>query len=146
MEPRLELTAYNHVGIRVAERQRSLAFYEVLGFREVWWSEELGVSILRNPADLEINLIVNANHDNGGVNVLIDDGEVRYPGYTHASFQVSSIEQTVAALKRADIAITEGPVRLGEQEIAVFVRDPDRNVVELAQILSRVHSDAPSPP
>ena len=137
MAPRLELTAYNHVGIRIADRQRSLAFYELLGFREVWWDENLGVSIIRNDAQLEINLIVNANDDHGGRNVLMDVEGTRYPGYTHASFRVASIEHAVEALRAAEVPITEGPVELGGIEIAVFVRDPDRNVIELAQILER---------
>ena len=58
-----------------------------------------------------------------------------YAGYTHASFRVASITDTVRALEQHGIAIAEGPINLGG-EIAVFVRDPDRNVVELAEILS----------
>ena len=63
------------------------------------------------------------------------DVEPKYPGFNHLSFRVSSIRDTINALKVAGIDIKEGPVSLGG-EIAVFVRDPDLNVVELAEITS----------
>ena len=56
----------------------------------------------------------------------------RYPGYTHMALRVGSIPTTIAALKAHNIAITQGPVSFGESEqVSVFVRDPDRNVIEL---------------
>ena len=133
----IELSALNHIGIRVKDRARSLAFYSILGFGEVAWHAGPGVSILRNPAGLEINLIVNANHDNAGRNVLMDIGETKYAGYTHAAFRVSSATQTVDALAQAGVGISEGPVNLGGTYLAVFVRDPDLNVVELGEVLQR---------
>jgi catechol 2,3-dioxygenase-like lactoylglutathione lyase family enzyme len=61
------------------------------------------------------------------------DIQPKYPGFNHLSFRVSSIQETVDALNAAGIDIREAPVSLGG-EIAVFVRDPDLNVVELAEI------------
>ena len=58
----------------------------------------------------------------------------KYPGYTHVSFRVASIDDTVRVLREIGIPIAEGPVNFGG-EIAVFVRDPDQNVVELAEIV-----------
>ena len=60
--------------------------------------------------------------------------ELAYPGYTHVSFRVRSISDAVRSLETNGIAITEGPINLGG-EIAVFIRDPDGNVVELAEIV-----------
>jgi lactoylglutathione lyase len=131
----VELSGINHIGIRVRELQRSRDFYHRLGFEMVWHSEAHRVAGLRNGAGVELNLIINSDDDNGGKNVLMDVAP-RYPGYTHASFRVTSMDETVRALEEQGIAITEGPINLGG-EIAVFVRDPDGNVIELAEIVRR---------
>ena len=60
------------------------------------------------------------------------DVSEKYPGYTHMALGVGSIPATIAALKANDIAITQAPVSFGESgQVSVFVRDPDRNVIEL---------------
>ena len=104
-----------------------------LGFRLIWQSEPHKVACLRNDEiGVELNLIFNSNDSNGGKNVLMDV-EPRYAGFNHLSFRVQSIQETVDALGAAGIEIKEGPISLGG-EIAVFVRNPDLNVVELAEI------------
>ena len=127
-----ELTAINHIGIRVQDLATSVAFYRHLGFEQVWYAEAHAVAGLRNAAGIEINLIVNADDSNDGKNILMD-AAARYPGYTHVSFRVASVGDAVKRLKENRIPIAEGPVKLGNQ-ITIFVRDPDRNVVELAEI------------
>ena len=128
----IELAAINHVGVRVMSLAASVAFYRKLGFEPVWHDEAHRVAGLRNAAGIELNLIVNADDANDGKNILMD-AAARYPGYTHVSFRVASVVQTVRLLKEHRIPISEGPVKLGRQ-ITVFVRDPDRNVVELAEV------------
>jgi catechol 2,3-dioxygenase-like lactoylglutathione lyase family enzyme len=134
MSDALDLTAINHVGIRVSELAPAVEFYRQLGFEQQWYSPEHRVAGLRNPAGIELNLIVNADETNGGKNVLMD-AAAKYPGYTHVSFRVASARDALLLLKRKGIAIEEGPVNLGG-EIAIFIRDPDRNVVELAEIVA----------
>ena len=101
----------------------------------LWQSEPHKVACLRNDEiGVELNLIFNSDDSNGGKNVLMDV-DPKYPGFNHLSFRVHSIRETIDALGAAGIEIKEGPVSLGG-EVAVFVRDPDLNVVELAEIPS----------
>jgi lactoylglutathione lyase len=120
-----------HVGIRVRDLDRAVAFYGMLGFTLLRMAEGDDVAIIRNPSGVEINLIFNANAGGPTTNILMDLSD-KYPGYTHVALGVSSIPATIAALKANDIAITQGPVKFGEDGgVSVFVRDPDRNVIEL---------------
>ena len=124
----MEISAYTHVGIRVAQRDRSVDFYRKLGFEPTYEAEGGRVVILKNVHGIEINLIVNATHG-GEKNILMDVPE-KYPGITHSSFLAGSLDETLAGLEAAGIPISEGPVQLGSVK-AVFIRDPDRNVIQL---------------
>jgi len=121
----------DHIGIRVRDLDRALAFYKVLGFEFLHQASGDSVAIIKNGAGVEINLIFNANAGDPAKNILMDVGE-KYAGYTHVALRVASVNGTVAALKANDIKITQGPVKFGEDGgVSVFVRDPDRNVIEL---------------
>lgn len=122
---------YDHVGIRVRDAERAIAFYKIFGFEVLERVTFDEVVIIRNAADVEINLIVNANNPEGDHNILMDV-DTKYPGHTHIALRVSSIKQTIETLKANDITITQGPVMFGSDgHVSVFVRDPDRNTVEL---------------
>ena len=108
-----------------------MAFYSLFGFVTEHRAENDAVVVMRNGRNVEINLVYNANSDNGGRNVLLDVPE-KYPGYTHVAFRVGSVAAAIRMLREKAIRITQGPVSFGRDgHVSVFLRDPDRNVIEL---------------
>ena len=131
MDHSITIERVDHIGVRVRDLDHALAFYRVLGFSLAHRSKGDDVAIVRNEHGVELNLIFNANASDPAGNVLIDVPD-KFPGYTHIALRVASIPATIAALRANDIAITQGPVSFGESgQVSVFVRDPDRNVIEL---------------
>ena len=125
----IDIRAVDHIGVRVRDLERALAFYQLLGFTLHWKSATDAVAVIRNLHDVELNLVYNANA--GERNVLMDVAE-KYPGYTHVALRVASIKSTIEVLRKNNIRITQGPVSFGRDgHVSVFVRDPDWNVVEL---------------
>ena len=127
----MEIRQVDHIGIRVTDEASALAFYRQLGFEVTFRDAVAPVVIVRNAQGVEINFIVNGAPPPDGRNVLIDVAE-KHPGYTHVALRVASIDNTIAELGSLGIEITEGPVRLGSG-VSVFIRDPDRNVIELRE-------------
>lgn len=123
-----------HVGIRVHDLERSLGFYALFGFEKV--AGPLGpepVAIIRHPCGIEINLVLNARAAHAP-NVLMDIPE-KHAGITHISLACPDIREAARALEAAGIALSGGPVRFTQDSEGIFVRDPDRNVIELHQRL-----------
>ena len=127
----IDIETVDHVGIRVVDLDRAMKFYGLFGFKSDHQAENDAVVVVKNEHNVELNLIYNANNDSGGRNILMDVPE-KYPGYTHVAFRVGSIAQAIVMLRENRIAITQGPVKFGrEGHVSVFLRDPDRNVIEL---------------
>ncbi|MFC1664922.1 VOC family protein [Pseudomonadota bacterium] len=127
----IDIQTVDHVGIRVADLDRSMDFYGLFGFVADHRAENDAVVVIKNPHKVEINLVYNANNDSGGKNILMDVAD-KYPGYTHVAFRVDSIADAIKMLRENNIKITQGPVSFGRDgHISVFLRDPDYNVIEL---------------
>ena len=125
----LEIEAVNHIGIRVTEKSRSVSFYESLGFALV---ADAGFEaghpvIMRHPSGVVVNLLGSAT--TGADSNILMDIEEKHSGYTHIALTVSSLESARHFVAAHGIEIT-GSFSFGDMS-AIFIRDPDRNVLEL---------------
>ncbi|PWR24109.1 glyoxalase [Zavarzinia compransoris] len=130
----VRLLGYDHVGIRVTDRERALAFYRRLGFEERLRFEGHEANEMVSADGLRINLIFNGARRPGARNVLLDE-PVKLPGITHPAFIVDDLGRLQDLLAAEGIRITEGPERIGPRRIALFIRDPDGNVLEFDQLI-----------
>ena len=101
----INIQKIDHIGIRIRNKNRAVAFYETLGFK-----------LTRDPSS-----------NNKDENILIDT-DVKYAGYTHIALRVDSIAQTENIFKKYKYEIT-GRMKFEKMQ-AIFIRDPDKNVIE----------------
>jgi lactoylglutathione lyase len=121
-----------HIGIRVHELERSVRFYELLGFTKT--AGPIGpepVAILDHPSGVEINLVLNARSA-AEPNILMDVPD-KHSGITHFALLCPDIKAAQAQLAAAGIALSGGPIQFSPVARGIFVRDPDGNVIELHQ-------------
>ena len=127
-----QITGISHIGIRVHSLDRARAFYELLGFNFVMGP--IGpepVAIMSHPSGIEVNFILNAT-ESSAENVLMDI-EAKHAGYTHMALSVQNVSDVQLVLEKAGVLITGGPITFPGGSVSIFVRDPDRNVIEFNQ-------------
>ncbi len=128
----MQIIAYDHVGLRVTDRARSIAFYEELGFRlDPDYSNDAAVELVA-PSGVRINLIPNGVPTPDGDNLLLDRPQ-KWPGYTHMAFVVDRLADILDWAAARGVPITEGPVDWGRR-LTCFLRDPDSNVLEFNEL------------
>ena len=125
----MNIESVNHIGIRVGDKDISVAFYQSHGFE---YQSDAGFEsghpvIMKHPSGVVLNLLCPANA-NGEKNILMDV-ENKYPGITHLALTVTSLEKAKAFMKEQDIPLTGSFSFKGMS--AIFIRDPDHNVIEL---------------
>ncbi len=124
-----QITGINHVGIRVRNLAVTRDFYEKLGFEFI--KGPVGpepVAVMIHPCGVNMNFILNASKNADSDNVLMDRS-TKQAGYTHVALEVSDLESVERQLGELEIPIT-GEVELPTGARFIFVRDPDRNVIE----------------
>ena len=126
------ILSYDHVGIRITDRDVSRAFYQKLGFVETDYLANEQANEMETASGMRINLIMNGAKRPNNANILLDE-PIKYAGFTHAAFVVDDIEKLQAWLQANQIAITEGPRQFVPRRITLFIRDPDGNVLEFNQ-------------
>jgi lactoylglutathione lyase len=132
-------TTFNHVGLCVADRERSRRFYEeLLGF-ELWWELDAPdegtdqLLQLEKPVGLHATYLVR----DGLVLELLDysgrqvhAGSERVMdqlGLTHISFSVSDLGGVLKKVAEFGGVVVDGTVSAG----SAMVRDPDGQLLEL---------------
>lgn len=148
--------AFNHLGQCVTDLDRSRRFYvEVLGFeveRELEPPDEMSAQLLRLPPPLGMTacylrrdgLVLELLHfsGEGGAPRPFAERVMNDPGLTHLSFSVDDIPATCA------LAQANGGSVLDDTDIgvAIFIRDPDGQLIELLPMSYREHLDASADP
>jgi lactoylglutathione lyase len=133
-----DILSFDHVGIRVTDRDVSRAFYEKFGFVETAYFQADQANEMETPSGVRINLIMNGarfiNNTGRPHNVLLDE-PIKLPGITHLAMVVKDLATLQTWLQANKIPITEGPVQLSPRRITLFIRDPDGNVLEFNQLI-----------
>lgn len=128
----IDILAYDHMGLRVVDRDVSLRFYQKLGLIEDQAYSNERVAEVINVAGVRLNLIFNGVRSEERFNILLDCNK-RWPGYTHGAFIVRDLRAVLDWAKAENITITEGPHDWGRRKTC-FLRDPDGNVLEFNEL------------
>jgi len=119
----------SHFGLRVADLERSLAFYTAVGYQVAGSVPEtpLGsLTMLQLPGDefVSLELVHDPGRDGGGVP----------PGLSHFVITVESMATTVAALAGRGVDVAEPSSPDGSDDfLTAWLTDPDGNRIELVQ-------------
>jgi lactoylglutathione lyase len=118
-----------HVGLRVADPDRAVAFYEALGYEVVGRVPE-------SPAG-RLTMLKLPDDDVVSVELVFDpagSGGTRGTGLSHLVVQVESIVNTVADLRARGIVVAEPASPDGSADfLTSWITDPDGNRIELVQ-------------
>lgn len=122
------MTTFLHTCYRIGEIDRSVAFYEKIGF------EESG----RMPiGDEAINVFMNLPGENPVLELTYNHGVTGYEqgtGYNHIALMVDDLGATLEQLAADGIEPEKPPYRPGgrtEGHMICFLRDPDGYRIEL---------------
>ncbi|HEX3327292.1 MAG TPA: VOC family protein [Actinomycetota bacterium] len=118
-----------HFGLRVADLERSLAFYSALGYEVVGIVPEtpLGqLTMLQLPGDEFVTIELVADPTQGGAGVGT--------GLSHFVIKVESLDATISVLaaRGIDTEVPTSPDGSGDFRTS-WVIDPDGNRIELVQ-------------
>jgi lactoylglutathione lyase len=131
-------TVFNHIGLCVSDRERSLRFYEgLLGF-QFWWELELPDAGTEKLLQLQRPIGVRATYlvRDGLVLELLDYSKrdvqsqhrvMDQVGLTHMSLSVSDLGEVLAMVDEFGGSVIEETVT----ERFAMIRDPDGQLIEL---------------
>jgi lactoylglutathione lyase len=144
------VTAFNHVGQCVTDLERSKRFYcELLGFtleREITPPDETSAQLmsLKPPLGMTAAYLVRdglvlelLHYSASGQTQQFQPRAMNEPGLTHVSLSVDDIDDVCARVAEYGGQVIDSS-NIGA---AVFIRDPDGQLVELLPMAYRQHLD-----
>ena len=124
------MAAFLHTCYRIGEIDRSVEFYEALGFEER----------RRMPiGDEAINVFMGLPGEDPRLELTYNHGVDSYDlgtGYNHIAIAVDDLEETLAGLAQSGIEPEKPPYRPGGRttgSLICFVRDPDGYRIEIIE-------------
>lgn len=124
------MASFLHTCYRIGDIDRSVAFYETLGFEER----------RRMPiGDEAINVFMGLPGEDSRLELTYNHGVDSYElgtGYNHIALLVDDLDGTLAGLAQSGIAPEKPPYRPGGRttgSLICFVRDPDGYRIEIIE-------------
>jgi lactoylglutathione lyase len=118
-----------HVGLRVTDRERSVAFYTAVGYEVVGSVPETGIghlTMLKLPRDDFVSVELVHDPTTGAVELGT--------GLSHLVIQVESLDDTIARLAGAGIEADDPVSPDGSDDFRTsWITDPDGRRIELVQ-------------
>src|ERR671929_1494077 len=122
------MTSYLHTCYRIGDIDRSVSFYEKLGFAEAG---------RMNIGDEAINVFMGLPGDDPRLELTYNHGVDSYElgtGYNHIAVAVDDLDGTLTRLAEKGIEPEKPPYRVREGGSRIcFVRDPDSYRIELIE-------------
>lgn len=124
-----------HTSIRTSNMNRSIDFYTrflgltLLSRREIP-QNDAEIAFLRDPqargAALELTLYHNQKK--------FSQPDYEYRVFDHLAFEVKDMSQTIEAMRKGKVTITDEPFKLSDTgSLIAFVEDPDGTLIELIE-------------
>ena len=98
-EPVVTVTGFHDIGVTCSDINQSKLFYEKIGFNSIPEKTSDKVTVLCNKGGMEVHLSLCDKPIDDNLNILMDYPVNKYPGHTHASFQVPNVASTQTYLE-----------------------------------------------
>lgn len=124
---------FTHASIRTSNMDRSIDFYSKFFGLKVLSKTEIKqtnaeIAFLQDPQGKGCKLELTFYHNQ----TKFTQPEYEERLFDHLGFIVQDMTETLEAMRKENVVVTDEPFRLGDSLIA-FVEDPDGTLVELVQ-------------